>query len=148
MSSVGTILTFIEESIELVVPEITKSSHYYSFLDNPDSRNNHIYAVRPSSASSSVGVTNHSTITQDFDIQIARDYFDHPADDTKLREAVELIYVDAEKILKELSLRKNATILIVQPPSFGQPEVDPKNKFVSITFTYPITYRKSIKGVS
>lgn len=146
-SIVGDIISFIEASIELVVPTISKSKNYYDFVSNGDNKNNHIYAVRPGSASSSVGVTRYSTITQEFEVQLARDYFDHPADDVKLRAAVELINIDAEAILKELSLRKNLCILIVQPPSFGAPDIDAKNKVVSITFTYPITYRKSIKGV-
>ena len=147
MSSVSDILTFLEASIETVVPTIAKSKNYYDFLANPDNKNSHIYAVRPGSASSAVGVTRYATITQDFEVQIARDFFDNPINDEKLRAAINLIYADSELIVKELSLRKNASILVIQTPSFDAPEVDAKNKFVSINFTFPITYRKSIKGV-
>lgn len=147
MSNVAEILSFIESSIEAVVPGVSKSKNYYDFLANPENKNGHIYAVRPGSANSSTGVTRYATITQNFEIQLARDFFDNPANDEKLRAAVNLVYADAELILKELSLRKNASILIVQAPSFDAPEVDAKNKFVSVNFTFPITYRKSIKGV-
>lgn len=147
MSNVSEILSFIESSVEAVIPTISKSKNYYDFLANSDNKNSHIYAVRPGSASSAVGVTRYATITQDFELQIARDFFDNPANDEKLRAAINLIYADSELILKELSLRKNSSILIVQTPSFDAPEVDAKNKFVSINFTFPITYRKSIKGV-
>lgn len=144
-SAVGKILTFLEESIELASPALTKSKHYFDFEKNPSTGESHIYAVRPARGSSTDGVTRSVTITQDFEIEISRDYYSSEADDIKLRETIDEIYKDNEKIQKEISLRKNADILQIAPPSFDAPKINENGRSVSIIFTYPVTYRKGVR---
>lgn len=147
-SIVGDIVSFLETSVQSAIPSITKSKHYYNFNKNDAVRNEFVFAVRPGRASSVNGVTRSVTVQQDFEIQISRDYVEKSSDDLSLRAAIDLIYRDNETIFREVSLRKGAVsaVLMVGIPSFDQPDVNENQKSVSIVFTYPITYRKSIKG--
>jgi hypothetical protein len=147
-SLTGEIIAFIEASIENAIPSIKQSKHYYDLDKNDSVRNNHIYAVRPSSARSVSGAIRSVTMEQEFEIEISRDYVENGSSDAALRNAINLVYQDNEKILREISLRKTTinNVLKVSEPSFDAPKVNDKQKSVSITFSYPITYRKPIKG--
>lgn len=147
MSSVQTVVSFIEANIPLVVTGCRPSPHYYDVTDNDSKKIDNSYSIRPLDASPISGTVSHATYTQDFEIEITRNYSDSRSGDTKLREVIELIYIDQQKISKQLSLRRVAPILLVGVPSKGAPVVDDKNKFVSITFNYPIQYKEFIKEV-
>lgn len=149
-SIVQTLITYLEESVQSAIPTISKSKHYYDFNKNDSVKNNHIFAVRPSSARNTPGTIRSVTIEQDFEIEISRDYIEKSTDDSSLRNAIDEIYQDNEKIIREISLRRTTlqNILFIGQPSFERPEVNENQKSVSITFTYPVTYRKSIKGDS
>ena len=144
-STVGRIIEFLETSILLASPALTKSKHYFDFEKNPSTLDLNIFAVRPSRGSSSEGVTRSITINQDFEIEISREYYSSEADDFKLRETIDEIFKDNEKIQKEISLRKNTEILQILPPSFDAPRINENGRSVSITFTYPIIYRKGVR---
>ena len=147
MSSVNTVLTFIEAQIETVLTSIRKAPHFYNIGDNDTVTINHSYAIRPGDASPTDGTIGYATYEQDFSIEITRSYADVRANDLALRAAIELLYVDHQLITKQLALRKSAPILVVGVPSKGAPSIDEKNKFVSITFNYPIKYRELIREV-
>jgi len=147
-SSVKKIISFLEASVEAAVPSLYKSSYYFDLERNAATREAHIYAIRPGRANPISG-TNHSvTLTQDFEIEICREYFASESNDKRLRDAVDEIYRDNEKIQKEISLRRFENILLIEPPSFSAPEIKPNGRSVSIIFTYPIIYRNSVKGAS
>ena len=147
-SIVGEVLSFIEASVLNALPGIQKSKNYYNFSKNGNIKSDYIFAVRPGTASIVNGTLRSVTMSQDFEIEISRDYIENGSDDMAIRKAIDLIYSDNEKILKEVSLRKTdvVNIVLVQGPSFSQPTINENTKSVSITFTYPVTYRKPIKG--
>ncbi len=147
-SITGTILTFIETSVEAALPSIAKSKHYYDLNKNDAVKNGYVYSVTPGSGSNVPGTLRHVTIEQDFEITISRDYIENTSNDINLRTAVDSIYQDNETIIREIALRKTtvANVLRVAEPSFTAPIVNENQKSVSVTFTYPITYRKPIKG--
>jgi hypothetical protein len=144
-SVVEQIATFIEETIAANVSGLVKSPNYYNLNQNSGTQNDYIFAVRPASGSPTAGTTRSITIRQDYEVEIAKDYINKQSSkDEGLRAAIFDIHEDAEVIHAALSLRKNSNILIVEPPSFDRPEVNENGKFVSITFTYPVIYRKGV----
>lgn len=145
-SVVSEVITLIENGVSASVITLSKSKNYYDLEKNDGEKNRYVYAIRPGSASPVTGVTRSATLEQDFELEISRKFTEVHATDTAIREAIEIIYQDNEKILKELSLRRSGNILKVGEPSFSAPEINQTQKFVSITFTYPITYRKQIRG--
>jgi hypothetical protein len=145
-SVISEVVTFFESGIETAVPALKKSKFYYDFDRNPGTKNNYIYAVTPGPASPVDGTIRHVTMQQDFVVQIARDYSGSENNDESVRDAIETIFSDSELIMKEVSLRKDANILVIQSPSFERPEIHQDGRSVSISFTYPVIYRKSIKG--
>lgn len=147
-SIVGEVLEYIESSVQTALPGIQKSRHYFNFSKNDSVKNNYIFAVRPGNANSVNGTLRSVTMSQDFEIEISRDYIENSSDDLPVRRAIDAIYADNEKILKEISLRKTTvvSILAVKEPSYSTPVINENTKSVSITFTYPVTYRKAIKG--
>lgn len=146
MSSPKEILEFIESSIKLAVPALMPSRHFYDLEKNDGVKNGYIFAIRPGSASPSQGVVRAVTLEQDFEVEIEREFVEKGSTDVAIREAVERIYSDNELIMKEVSLRKAASVLIIKEPSFSAPKINQSQKTVSIVFTYPIIYRKQIKG--
>lgn len=145
VSSVANIIAFLESSVELSSPALAKSKHYYDFSKNPTTRDKHIYAIRPGAASVVDGTLKSITVRQDFFLEISRDFFLSEADDNKLRETIDAIYADNEKIQKEISFRRLDEILKINPPSFDAPIMNENGRSVSIIFTYEIFYRKGVK---
>lgn len=146
MSSPKEIMEFIEAGIKNAVPTLMASRHFYDLEKNDGVKNGYIYAIRPSSASPTQGTVRSVTLEQDFEIQIEREFIEKGSNDIAIREAVDRIYSDNELIMKEISLRKAASILLIKEPSFSAPSINQSQKTVSIVFTYPIIYRKQIKG--
>jgi hypothetical protein len=146
-SAVERIITFLESVIATVGPTLSPSKHYYDFELNPSTRDDRIFAVRPGRASSIEGTTKSVTINQEFEIELARDFFGSEANDLELRKAINAIYYDNEKIMKELSMSRSEDILNILPPSFDAPKINENGRSVSVVFNYPIIYRKSVKGV-
>ena len=146
MSSPKEVLDFIEQSIKVAVPGLLASRNFYDLEKNDGVKNGYIFALRPGSASPAGGVVRSVTLEQDFEIEIEREFIEKGSSDVAIREAVEKIYSDNELIMKEISLRKAASILIIKEPSFSAPKINQNQKAVSIVFTYPIIYRKQIKG--
>jgi hypothetical protein len=145
-SVVAEVITLIETAVGASVPLLVASRNYYNLEKNDGVKNAYIYAVRPGSASSVAGVIRSATLEQEFEIEIAREFIEKATTDLAIREAVEQIYLDNELILKEITLRRSGNILKVGEPSYSAPEINQNQKSVSIIFTYPITYRKSIRG--
>jgi hypothetical protein len=145
-SVVAEVITLIETAVGASVPLLIASRNYYDLEKNDGVKNSYIYAVRPGSASPVAGVTRSVTVEQDFEFEVSREFIEKANTDIAIREAVEQIYLDNELILKEVSLRRSGNILKVGDPSFSAPEINQIQKSVSIVFTYPITYRKSIRG--
>jgi hypothetical protein len=145
-SVVYEVITLIENAVTVSVPLLVKSRNYYDFNKNDGARNAYIYAVRPASASSVSGVIRSATIEQEFEVELSKEFVDTGSTDQSIRDAIEAIYLDNELILKEITLRRSGNILKVGEPSYSAPEINQNQKSVSITFTYPITYRKSIRG--
>jgi hypothetical protein len=148
VSKIGEIVTFLEQQIELVLPTIKKSPNYYNLKNNSGAHNNYIYAVLPGNANPVSGTIKSATYQQEFSIRITKDFIDRPHSDDKLREVIEQIYEDNEKIMDAVALRRSPTILVIEPPTIDRPEVQETEKSVSVTFSYSIQYRKSIQGVS
>ena len=146
-SIVGRIVEFFEIIVRASVPSLSPSSNYYNFENNPSTRDGRVFAVRPGRASVIDGPTKVLTFNQEFELEISRDYFTNEANDTELRDAVDEIYKDNEKIMKELSFQRTDEIINILPPSFDAPKVNDNGRSVSIVFNYQIIYRKSVKGV-
>lgn len=145
-SVVADVITLIENAVTVAVPALVKSRNYYDLNKNDGAKNSYIYAVRPGSASPTSGVTRSATLEHEFEIELSKEYLEIGSNDIAIRAAVEAIYLDNELILKEITLRRTGNILKVGEPSFSAPEINQTQKSVSIIFTYPITYRKSIRG--
>lgn len=143
-SVVGDIVTFFEASIETAVLTLKKSKFYYDLEKNPGTKDNYVYAVRPGSGSPVDGTIRSTTLRQDFEVEISRDFFGAEVSDVAIRAAVNQIFEDIEKITKEVAYRRTASILLIESPSFDAPVLNQNGRSVSVTFTYPVTYRKSI----
>lgn len=146
VSSPKDIIEFIELSIRESVPNLVASRHFYDLEKNDGSRNGYIYAVRPGNASPSQGSVRSVTMEQEFELEIEREFLEKGSNDLAIREAVDRIYSDNELIMKEISLRRAPSVLLVKEPNFSAPKINQTQKTVSIVFTYPIIYRKQIKG--
>lgn len=144
MSSPAEICAYIEGRVLSVLLSVAKSRHYYDFSKNDDVRNKHIFAVLPGSGTPLATTTKTSTIQQDFQVRISREYEEKQNNDESLRAAIASLYDDGELILKAIKQARPSSIMIIGDPSFSEPEVDDAKKAASIVFTYPITYRKSI----
>jgi len=147
-SVVSSILGFIEASVEAATPSLVKSKNYYDLNKNDGNNNAFIYAVRPSSASPISGVTRSATIEQDFELEIVKEFTGIGNTDQSIRDAVEAIYEANEAAIEKLAYKSLNAIIKVGEPSFSAPSVNDNQKYVSIVFTYPITFRKSIQGDS
>lgn len=148
MSIVSDVINFIETGVEAVVPTIAKSPHYYDTDKNPGIVSQYVYTVTPGPGTPTSGVTRYVTIEQEFKLELTKEYTEEMDNDESIRETIEELYQDNEDIIEELSLRKATNILKIGQPYFDTPQVDHNKKTVSIAYTYPITYRKSVKGDS
>lgn len=144
-STVTEITTFLESKIINALSGIKRSPNYFAINNEPElQKYDYVYSVRPNQASPVLGTTGSLTLEQDFEIEIARKIKGNSKNDKEIRESIDLIYQDSEKLFNELSIRASGNIIVIKPPSYSAPEFDDNSKQVSITFTYPITFRKQI----
>lgn len=146
MSSAAEIVAYLESKIEIALPSIQKSRHYYDLSKNDDVKNRYIYAVRPGEGAPNQGTIGKVTIQQEFEIQISREYEEKTNNDLSLRAAIEALFNDGEAVLFQVKTGRPASIILIGDPSFSAPEVDDSKKTASITFTFPILYRKNIRS--
>ena len=139
-------MDFLETSINLAIPGLSASRNFYDLDKNDGVKNSYIYAIRPGSASPVSGVVKSVTIEQDFEVEFEREFVEKATNDIAIREAVERIYSDNELLMKEVSKRRAPSVLNIKEPNFSAPKINQNQKAVSIVFTYPITYRKQLKG--
>lgn len=145
-SIVSEILTHFETVIEAQIPSIKKSRHYYGTGKTDDINNGHTYAIRPGSGSPVSGTLRSVTLEQDFELEITKEYIEKGVNDSSLRAAIETLIANHELVLASIPFHTITAVKKINHPSFSAPEVDAEKKSVSITFTYPITYSKSISG--
>jgi hypothetical protein len=140
------VLSHFETKVEEAIPTIRKSRQYYNTSSVDDVNNGHTYAVRPGSASPTSGTLRSVTIEQEVELQITKEYVEKGATDQSIRAAVETLMLNHEAVLNIISFHSISGVQIIQHPSFSAPEIDEARKLVSITFTYPVIYRKFITG--
>lgn len=137
-------ITFIETNILGVLPDMDASPNYYNLNDNDSKKINNTYSVRPLDANAIAGTIKSATYEQPFEVEITRNFSNPRQGDAPLRAAIEALFIDHQLITKQLSLKKSSMILLVGVPNKGAPNIDEQNKFVSVTYTYPIQYRETL----
>lgn len=145
-SIVHDITTHFETVVEAQVEGITKSRHYYGTNQTDGLNNGHIYAVRPGRGTPVSGTLRNVTLEQEFELEISKKYIERAVGDSEIRDAIETIVQNHEAICAAISFHSINAVKQIKHPSFSAPEVDAEKKRVSITFTYPVTYQKSISG--
>lgn len=144
-SAAGKVAEFIEDCISETLLNVKPSPHFYDttkFNEN----NSKVYSVRVGPVSSTNGVIGSVTVNQSFSVELTRSYKTIENSDQKLREEIDNLFSDNEKIMQRLSLRNSSDvqILVISGFTSNEPQIDREKKFVSIEYTYTIQYRMKL----
>jgi hypothetical protein len=103
------------------------------------------YGVKHLAASSADGVTKFYTLDHGFEVILSRTFADR-LDDTDIQDTINDLYDKADDLLVEFFLNKlglPATVLVIDQPSLGEPEVL-DNQVVILRVGFNVKYRNRI----
>lgn len=120
---------------------------YFRDLDKNDERTfDKGYYVVIGSGTPVDSVINSYTIDQDFDIILTRVNPRHETSDDGTIEIIKELHDYAEDIMQLLSTTNasNSNVCLIGEPSFSEPEILKDGKYINLTFSFIIKYRKKL----
>jgi hypothetical protein len=148
MAIVSEILTAIDSKVSSILPNYKKAKFNYILEANNRVGSKKIYAIRPSSGRSVIGVTMTATFDHDFEVILSDIYQVKNDSDADLGDRITQLHSDLELLYRDLYQKRlnltSAQVLLVQLVDLSVPEIDNDNDSVSITATFTVKYRSNL----
>lgn len=143
------VITYLKGKVSELSGSPQESKHFYDFSKNDGVNNDFIFAVRSGPGRPVSGTIGRATYQQSFEVEIAKDFIETTETDEAIRGAIESIREKFDALSSVLVGRgQSNNIIQITAPDFDAPVINHEQKSVSITYTFPITYYVSTRGVA
>lgn len=142
------ILGALDSKVSEILPTYNKSVYVYDLDKNNRKAMKKIYAIRTQAGTSTSGVLQSVTMSQDFEVILSDIYQPKGDNDRDIETKILSIHDDIEKLYKEIYQKRldlsSAQVLLVELVDITAPEIDIDNNYVSIGLTFKVKYRTPI----
>lgn len=146
-SSVSNIVSSLKTTLASALPAFSELSHVYDLTKNPFRVSPKKYGVVCSSVDELVGVTNHITYRQNFDIVLTDAYITEAISDSAKQSAINSLFENWATFYKkciQTRVSANVHVININNASINEPEIDEDSKLIVLRGTINITYRDAI----
>lgn len=140
------IKTSIAGTIVGLFPTKTESKYVWDLARNQNQKNANLYAIRPGEIFRVPGVTKNVTVDQTFSVILSTSYNDSPSNDQDLQDKIFDLFDNVTDLWGEIFRSKcgNARVLVVSDFESDRPEINDKDRVVSIETRFTVKYRMEV----
>ena len=140
------IKTSIAGTITTLFPEKTESKYVWDLTRNMTKKNEDLYAVRPGEIFRIPGVTKNVTVEQTYSVILSTSYNDSPSNDQDLQDKIFDLFDNVTDLWGAIFRSKcnNARVLVVSDFETDRPEINDKDRVVSLETRFTVQYRMEV----